>query len=741
MADKSFRRTIDNTFEAIGNVIVTHGQNSIYGEFVKIDFAKGKADVHGSVRYSGRNVTLYGSHAEYDFFKETIAIKNARIFSDNYVVFGKLLKKIGEKEYVAEDAEYTTCHDCPESWSIAGENVKITLGQYVSIKHAFLKIKGVVMMYLPYIIFPIKTKRESGLLFPKFSFNLEEGVSFQQPFFWAINNSSDMTLTPSIWGVRGPGGEFEYRYYYNQMNWLKLNSLIAFDSEYKKNLGSNENEFRHFSFLEAHSSLGERFNSHLYLTGLKDLDVLRDFDEQISSNIKSSDLGVDFFLETGTSFLAFGIEGAWKRNILVPGPYEFDDYYVQTIPQIFLNVGPFHLIQTNYPFIRKISFGIDSEYSIFKQNHYKKEKWIRNANRLNFNPYLSWNLGSIGPFNFLFQSKWDSQNYRFPYEKENKTYRKKGILYESSMNFATEKVYGQTDYKKILLNEDKKTNEIFSPLNSPFIGGLPNQLQYDEKFSIETKSSYRHVQDFKLRHLFLDGQKGEGNFSFEQQISEESGQFDFLDVLRSKKGRTYIESPETTLPIENVLDFQWNHTLVKKSPKTDSSEGQNLLENFDYLKMAHLNISQGLDLHVETKNFDEKLTRLYIDFGGQIKSYSFSFKDYYFYLPKKHIFSTNLSFSYDRLSLNVGYVVNSFKIPSDKNISFDGVFKLNDLLTFDFKYDYDIDEQANLKRSLGVLYTPKNRCWLLKLNYEKDLIDQKFSFNFYLNYNENAIEL
>src|SRR5690606_42108847 len=61
LSDKAFRDSAKNRFEAVGNVIITHQRNSIYGERASLDFGTGDAQVVGNVRYVGSELTMYGS--------------------------------------------------------------------------------------------------------------------------------------------------------------------------------------------------------------------------------------------------------------------------------------------------------------------------------------------------------------------------------------------------------------------------------------------------------------------------------------------------------------------------------------------------------------------------------------------------------------------------------------------------------------------------------------------------------
>jgi LPS-assembly protein len=203
LADKAYKKTQENSFEAIGNVIITHQTSALYGEKAFVSMVTGEAHILGNVRYISPKATVYGTEILYHFTDKQMTIENARIVSESYVVVAKNIFKESENVYIATEAEYSTCKDCPESWSVYGKNINITVDEYVRIKHAFIKIKGVIVAYFPYIVFPIKKHRESGFLFPKIGLSFDTGLKFHQPWFWAINESQDLTFTPGIWGKRG----------------------------------------------------------------------------------------------------------------------------------------------------------------------------------------------------------------------------------------------------------------------------------------------------------------------------------------------------------------------------------------------------------------------------------------------------------------------------------------------------------------------------------------------------------
>jgi len=76
-----------------------------------------------------------------------------------------------------------------------------------------LKVKGVPLMFLPVIYYPIqKSERQTGFLLPTYGTSTVRGQSISNAFFWAINRSQDATLFHDWFTRTGTGMGSEYRY-------------------------------------------------------------------------------------------------------------------------------------------------------------------------------------------------------------------------------------------------------------------------------------------------------------------------------------------------------------------------------------------------------------------------------------------------------------------------------------------------------------------------------------------------
>lgn len=745
LSDKAFRKSSENEFEAIGNVVITHLKNSIYGEKAKINFTTGDAEIIGNVRYIAPEMTLYGTKLKYNFLSRQIDLENARVLSDNFVVTGKkILQKTPEIIY-AEEAEYTTCRDCPESWSVFGKNVTIEVGNYVRIRHAFIKINGVIAMYFPYIVFPIKQKRETGLLFPIFGFSSKEGFRYQQPFFWAIDDYKDATLTPSTFGNRGLGGDVQYRQNFSEKTWLEVNSLQLNDKVYKPfkldKEKSGDQYYRHFSDLEFHSTYTHSFNNHFYFTNTSDLDTSRDLDFFTKEKIRGTEVGGGGFLEGRTSLFSLTGEGYFNKNMLTTEPRQFDNRYVQILPKITLASVPYSVLHSNYPLAKNISFALNSDYTIFKQNIADTTGPIRNARRLNLAPYMNWQLGNLGPIFFSHQLKLDYQSYVFPTETDKK-FSKKGLLYETEAKIELERVFGlsYTEKKPIdtEVNGSRKDTD-----KQTTIGLLPSlKNSKDEELTLVSKNSYRHSQEYKIKHYYLSDQKFSGNSKFRDQIETDAGQFDYVDAVRAKEHLTNQVTAQDSLPLSNTVELQWNNRIIQKVAREFDPyiDARYLKDNFAYSNIAFFEVSQGLDLNIKSDELVNRLTRLYVNTGLSLDRTSLNIQEFYFHKTSEHKLASTVSHNFDRFTFGGRFTYNSFNssnTPITKLAGYDLLVHANDLLTFKNSLDYNLNSKNITQSSYSLIYSPLNNCWKLEFNYTRDLIEKKFGLLVYINYNEN----
>ncbi len=760
-SDKAYRKNAGKYFEAVGNVVIISEKDTIYGELASFDQDSMMIKVEGNVRIISTDMTVYGSHLDYNLTSGVAHIKNARIMTTDFNLISSYLTRLSEKEYVADEAEFSTCKDCPESWSVYGEEIKVFVGEYLHVKHALAKIKGVDVLYFPYLVLPIMTKRKTGLLFPKISSRLGEGLAYEQPVFVALGDSKDMTLSPTFWATRGYGGDFQYRQRMDHLSWFEMNARMLNDTIYRpgeSSEGEKEGEFfRYFVEAETHKQWTSNLSSHLRYTGTRDLDIVRDHPQFTDLRNMSSDFGFTGFVDWRKDYFSLGVESQYLRNQLFSDPMEFDRTYVQVLPRVYFSSLPWTVLQSDIPFFENMTLGFDSSYARFRQVDILEDEYLRNVDRGSIRPYLMWHFFSKGPFSLRSDIYFDQQYYDFvdraePYAGKNAT------VFQTEFSFTMDRIFGLAYEEKIpvkYLSEEalKKLQEKkvqgLTPLQSEtkeerLIGKLQ---EYESDLSKETisqiRSSYRHSQDFKFIHHYISSENEYGNPRFLEQLrSRQRGAYlDYEDNIRSNEYLSGSLVTRTSIPQWNTLEFQWNHTLIRKTPKRFSflDDQKYLQDNFTYSRLGFFYISQGylIDSVVEEET-NQRLTRLLLSAGFTANRWTLNFSEAYFHYVNENIFNLNLNRHFDYLNLLASYGHSSFRESEINNLSFGGQVRPTDIIGFAMLKEIDLEAKQEVRSLYSLDIMPNNNCWILNFNFRESIVDSRFFFNIVFNFGDES---
>lgn len=205
-----------NEIVAQGNVTIARANSLLTADEVRINRDSQRAQAHGNVQFTDPQGSVAADSFTGNLEDETGELTNGSIYlgANHLTISGEKLQKSFGQTYHIENGEFTTCR-CgagAPSWSIAGDEIDITLNGYGVVDNATFKVLEVPVLYLPKIAFPAKTTRQSGLLAPLFGYSKKRGFVYTQPFFIVVNKSADFTIAPDIETSARVGGIGEFRY-------------------------------------------------------------------------------------------------------------------------------------------------------------------------------------------------------------------------------------------------------------------------------------------------------------------------------------------------------------------------------------------------------------------------------------------------------------------------------------------------------------------------------------------------
>jgi lipopolysaccharide assembly outer membrane protein LptD (OstA) len=187
---------------AAGNVVFADPEGHITAERVEFNLREGTGKF-----YQAAGIVSMGPGANRAEFGN----------QDPDVYFwGELIEKLDVEKYRISDGGFTTCVQPEPRWAVGSDRVVIDRNDYAMARNMVLRVKGVPLLYLPVIYYPMgDDERATGFLMPTYGTSRLRGGSLSNAFFLAINRSQDATFFHDWFTRAGQGVGAEYRYVAN----------------------------------------------------------------------------------------------------------------------------------------------------------------------------------------------------------------------------------------------------------------------------------------------------------------------------------------------------------------------------------------------------------------------------------------------------------------------------------------------------------------------------------------------
>ena len=204
----------EGLYVAEGDVVITRAGQVLKANEARYNEKTGMVEAIGDVVLETNGDVVRAAKAVFDLNSQTGKITKGRIFlrENHYYISGDDMEKTGPNTYVVKGCHVTTCDGDKPDWSITGSEVEITVEGYGTVKNAVFRIRDLPVFFLPYAVFPAKTKRQSGVLPPAIGYSSLNGMQVEVPIYWAISDRMDATFYEQYLSERGLMQGFEYRY-------------------------------------------------------------------------------------------------------------------------------------------------------------------------------------------------------------------------------------------------------------------------------------------------------------------------------------------------------------------------------------------------------------------------------------------------------------------------------------------------------------------------------------------------
>ncbi len=193
-------------------------------------------------------------------------------------------------------AVYSTCDLCPNDpnraplWQLrAREAIQDKDNKRIEYHDAVLDFFGIPVLYTPFLAHPDPSeKRASGVLVPGFGLSKHLGAYLSVPYYWAIDPSSDATITPTVASKNGPALDIEYRRRFN-------NGRLTIDSSIAQYRNDGQGRVAGHLFAKGLFSIDETWRWGFDLNRASSLRYMRDFRVQNWQPVLASQVFLEGF--------------------------------------------------------------------------------------------------------------------------------------------------------------------------------------------------------------------------------------------------------------------------------------------------------------------------------------------------------------------------------------------------------------------------------------------------------------
>jgi len=203
-------------YEADGSVVVNQGTLRLTADHMIIQALPGVLIATGHVRLTDPKADLASERLELNVNTEAGVVTHGRVYlkSTNTSVEGHLIQRFSEDHYRVKEGRFTNCDaqkgETP-AWRFEFKDLDLYAGDNVKFAGGWFCVNDVPVIPIPTLTYPL-SKRHTGFLIPTVGYDNRFGVHIKESFFWAINPSQDLTISPFYYGNLGYGSDFAYRY-------------------------------------------------------------------------------------------------------------------------------------------------------------------------------------------------------------------------------------------------------------------------------------------------------------------------------------------------------------------------------------------------------------------------------------------------------------------------------------------------------------------------------------------------
>lgn len=212
--DNDFEFDVDGNARLCGNVEMKQGERRVRADCLEYNSKTQDAKLKGGIEYSDPVLTVRGNSGTYSPVlgvqfqgaQFELPERGARGSAEN-------LKADANGKVTLQGVNFTTCPANQVDWQLNADEIELdTRARTGTGRGTKVEFKGVPIVYLPWMTFPLGDQRKSGFLFPNVGASSRNGAVVEVPYYWNIRPNLDFTAEPVYYSKRGVDLAGDLRY-------------------------------------------------------------------------------------------------------------------------------------------------------------------------------------------------------------------------------------------------------------------------------------------------------------------------------------------------------------------------------------------------------------------------------------------------------------------------------------------------------------------------------------------------
>ena len=203
-----------------GNAELRRSDTIVRANRMEYTVADDRLQAEGQVHINRAGNVFDGSRLdlEVEAFRGNFTDANYRFLATQAHGDASEVEFLDRERSIIHNATYTTCQRDNEAswepdWVLKARSIHLDQGAEVGYaRGAQLQFKGVTVLPIPVISFPLSDKRKSGFLPLTMGLDNVSGFEYTQPYYWNIAPNRDATLSSTLMSKRGVNLGAEFRY-------------------------------------------------------------------------------------------------------------------------------------------------------------------------------------------------------------------------------------------------------------------------------------------------------------------------------------------------------------------------------------------------------------------------------------------------------------------------------------------------------------------------------------------------